>query len=301
MLADYLLKTAATRLAKVLRAAVHAGDEDKITRIAQQLTTKDHVSSFSPTHMYRDHVAAFNRIQGAGTAGPSRASALAETVEIGNRIGLKEALPRFTQDPLAKTLNERVKVPADASASVVREGLKKYRQGKHKTVSTIEDSPVLERGWKGSWAAVNPDDWVPFRHAGGHEHIQDFISGKSKGYKLEGEQGESGLQVHPLLHSPEAWVNSVRKREGLYAVHKTHHYIDQPGTLTGEIQAKHLLAAPNSYEAGLPSAAAPHIRNAQITKLPWNKSNVDQSPAGAHDWVVQMNKKYNLNIPHALS
>ncbi len=115
---------------------------------------------------------------------------------------------------------------------------------------------------------IDPESTVEITHAGSMQFIKDFLSGKNKGYSLE--RGGLGLQVHPLIgkiSEPE-----LTRRNQFYSNRATTSMGGTPAVMKAKIKAKHLQAAPNVYEAGLPFSSLKHLEDVKLDELPLEKT-----------------------------
>lgn len=107
---------------------------------------------------------------------------------------------------------------------------------------------------------VQPDTIVTINHGGGLRYILDCFDGAEEGYPLE--RGGSGIQVHP--DAPECPIAETKNRPEYYAQKHISSHFDFPSILTGKVQAKYLLPANNSYEAGITLPNLKYIQDAKI-------------------------------------
>jgi len=107
----------------------------------------------------------------------------------------------------------------------------------------------------------HPDELMDFTHGGGEQHIRDFLSGKTKGYQLEGE-GRIGIQVHPHKGEPSI---GILDRSYYYANKSAAMHHDRPAFLTGQIRKGDLLTANNAYEGAIIDPA--HIKNPVVKRV----------------------------------
>ncbi len=108
---------------------------------------------------------------------------------------------------------------------------------------------------------VGPDEWVYILHGGGREHVDSFLAGKGKGYRLE--EGGVGIQVSPIRAdslSDGRLIRHLMSRTKVYAKKGATSYVDTGTVFCAKIQAKHLHAANNGYEGGLTSANVEHLQ-----------------------------------------
>lgn len=326
MLADYLLKTAATRLAKVLQAAAHAGDEAKITRMAKKLMPEVDDLDHNP------YIFAFNRIAGIQSPLKSQATprlqAMGSVVDLGHRNALKEeamnARPTATSmsytDRMNKinTLNKgkswvqqytgpvdflkrRHGIPANMSVGEFKlqqaERIKQRSSAQKPTPIAGDTSPRVHQPDPGVSFSQgynrDPEEWVDIRHAGGKGHIERFLKGESPGYRLEGDTNHTGIQIHPMNTLDSRTYDNVMSRDAFYAGRGLGKYYDQPAVLTGQVQAKHLIKAPNAYEAGFPGINHKFIRNPKVEQIPFDHQI--NAPGGAEAILKTVKKRHNLS------
>jgi hypothetical protein len=115
--------------------------------------------------------------------------------------------------------------------------------------------------WEEEWSQ-DPEAWIEISHGGGYYYLQDFLTGKEKGYPLE--RGGLGIQVSP----------GTSDRDEYYALRGAPKHFDLPARLTGKIQAKYLDRANNAYEAGLRPEFVQHLEKVTCEKISYSKSSV---------------------------
>jgi hypothetical protein len=124
----------------------------------------------------------------------------------------------------------------------------------------------------------NPDDMIEVRHGGGQRYLRDFLSGKSKGYGLEGD-ARSGIQVHPMR--PGTQEGAINDRTRYYAERAAGSRFDRPAIMTGMIRKGDLVAANNGYESAILNPS--HIQNAKIS--PVENRTTGQLPYVSPEWI----------------
>ncbi|MBC8551467.1 MAG: hypothetical protein H8D23_17620 [Candidatus Brocadiales bacterium] len=113
-----------------------------------------------------------------------------------------------------------------------------------------------------TWAdgsKVDPEEIVTITHGGGKDFINRFLKGEEKGYRLE--RGGKGIQVHPNIKGTSGIGDS---RTSFYSRRAIQHF-DTPAGLKGQIKAKYLDSANNSYEAGIRPENAKYLKKAKVT------------------------------------
>jgi len=103
------------------------------------------------------------------------------------------------------------------------------------------------------------EDWVPFSHGGGFQSIYHFfILQNWKGYKSDGFI--DGFWVTP--------AGSGYERDFYYSYRTPPKHFDTPCVIKGEIQRKHLVSCPNSYEAKIAFSNVDKIKNITFQAFP---------------------------------
>ena len=128
----------------------------------------------------------------------------------------------------------------------------------------------------------NPNDLIEVRHGGGQRYLRDFLSGKNKGYGLEGD-ARSGIQVHPMR--PGTQESAVNNRTRYYAERGAGSRFDRPAIMTGMVRKGDLVAANNGYEAAILNPS--HIQNPKISSV--DNWTTGQLPYVPPEWVSQTN------------
>lgn len=302
MIADHLLKSAATRLAKELFASARQGHYSRIKSIAEQLG-RGRGKGMYPDEM--KHIMAFNMIDGHHSPSLNKHMALADVAEKGYRSSVKD----FKEGDRSN-LNYRDRFAAEVASAQswstppkdVKSSLQSHVNSiRHNRLKVSDPRTNKYKKAPQPWSpegGIDPEQWVQVTHSGGLGHIRKFVKGEATGYRLEGGIAPTGIQVHPLHNTSDNWKDNIKSRDNqVYSTHGLTRHIDQPGRLTAEIQAKHLLKAPNQYEAGLPADAAQHMRNVQTTNLPWSHSQLGSAPSGTDKIIQRTNERYGLHTP----
>ena len=148
---------------------------------------------------------------------------------------------------------------------------------------------LMKRGAKPSFAearGLDPEEEVGIIHGGGEAHIRDFIAGKSRGYKLEGDR-RTGIQVHPINAMGGA---QLRDRTRFYANRAAGMAYDNPAMLTGTVKRKHLVTANNSYEGAVVDPT--HISRPKVRPL----RRTEDRPSGEY-WAEETASKIGTTEP----
>lgn len=121
----------------------------------------------------------------------------------------------------------------------------------------VNSAPKL---WVEQAEGVDPESWIPFCHGGSLTFLGDFLMNKHPGVPIVAKK-LLGIWVHPM---------QLDFRVETYAMRPpTFSNFDRPARLTGEIQAKALLAVDNVYEAFVTNEQlrGPHCRNLRLEPL----------------------------------
>lgn len=150
---------------------------------------------------------------------------------------------------------------------------KEIEQSKEHKIFEDYNNSRLNNKSRCQWNAgrVDPDEMIKISHGGGLNHINEFLSGRSKGYALEGPG--RGIQVSPVDLG----------RDGFYSL-RAPKFFDEPAMLHAEIQAKYLDAAPNAYEAGLRYEYVQHLRNVKVERTLVTKRAIYGNLPSYIDW-----------------
>ena len=128
----------------------------------------------------------------------------------------------------------------------------------------LRDTPVKPGGFQNGrqeltqslpWADGAGEELVPVAHGGSASFINDFLSGKSKGYV--GDNGVRGITVH----AGEYAAAGAAARSPLYAGRAASATFDQPSMFTAKVPSKFLRKMPNDYAAVLTPEGVQHMRD----------------------------------------
>jgi hypothetical protein len=106
---------------------------------------------------------------------------------------------------------------------------------------------------------INPEAKITVSHGGGLRFIQEFLSGKSRGYSSHGEP--LGIWVTPQLAAQS------REEELRYGSNTPHRYLDTPAAFTATIQAKYLHGNGRKCEAKISARDVSRLENICIRTL----------------------------------